>query len=180
MSHKILTVSGREVDPFEMTIDDIDIMDIAHSLSMQCRFAGHVPSFYSVAEHCVRAVQLLAASRDLAVEQLRGDRIARSLLLHDADEAYLQDLVKPVKSRPELATYLNAGDRLHGLVAEKFDCEPLRPDGKHHQTVLSYDVITYEWERDNVRTGRLAGLPPEEAKAAFLGMWYLTRPSTYG
>lgn len=177
---KILTISGREVDPYTIHPDDIDIMDIAHSLSMQCRYAGHVPTFYSVAEHCVRAVELMARDGQLSREDLRGHITARSILLHDADEAYFQDLVSPVKNRPEMEAYRQGGDRLHGLVAAKYECLPMGAGGQHHPMVQAYDKEAYEWERANIRSGVIAGLRPEEAKASFLGMWYLVRPSAFG
>lgn len=177
---EILLISGREVDPFTMHLADIDVMDIAHSLSMQCRYAGHVPSFYSVAEHCCVAVQLMANERGLNIDTLRGDKLARSILMHDADEAYLQDLVSPVKNRDSMESYRAAGDRLHSLVAHKFECLQLTAGHQHDPEVREYDRKAYEWERENIRTGQLEGLSPADAKRAFLGMWYIVRPSTYG
>jgi 5'-deoxynucleotidase YfbR-like HD superfamily hydrolase len=175
----ILTISGRAIDPWEMTEDDVDIMDIAHSLSLQCRYAGHVPSFYSVAEHCVRAVELRAQAARLITDDLRGDITSRSILLHDAEEAYFQDLVSPTKRRPELQAYVAASARAQAVIASKYSCLPL-VDGEHQKEVQRYDREAYEWERSNIRCGSLVGLPPEEAKASFLGMWYLVRPSTFG
>lgn len=176
---KILLISGREVDPFEITADEIDIMDIAHSLSMQCRYAGHIPFFYSVAEHCCRAVQLYADELRLSTEELRGDKTARSILLHDADECYIQDMVNPTKMRDFMAPYRAAGDRIHGLVSEKFDCLPM-VDGQHDKVVKQFDAEAYQWERTNIRAGQRAGLAPADAERAFIGAWYLLRPSTFG
>lgn len=177
---KILTISGREVDPFEMTAVDIDIMDIAHSLSMQCRYAGHVPTFYSVDEHCVRATELMQMGGQLSTDDMRNHATARAILLHDAEEAYLQDLVSPVKNRPGMAEYRAAGDRLHAIIAEKYDAPAMVKDHRHHHMVTSHDQQAYEWERAHIRAGSIAGLHWEDAKSAFLGMWYLVRPSTFG
>ena len=47
------TFTGRQFWPADPRADEIDIRDIAHALSMQCRYAGHCTQFYSVAEHCV-------------------------------------------------------------------------------------------------------------------------------
>lgn len=72
----------------------IDIEDIAHALSMQCRFNGHTRAFYSVAEHSVRvswAVEAASAGQANAVE------LALWALLHDASEAYTGDMVLPLK-----------------------------------------------------------------------------------
>lgn len=84
----MMTLStGRRVDPWNLTVGDIDIVAVAHSLSMLCRFGGHSNKFYSVGQHCVRAAALVP----------KEDRL--EALLHDGTEAYLQDLVRPVKHR---------------------------------------------------------------------------------
>jgi hypothetical protein len=49
----IQTLSGNKFNYTNATIDDIDIEDIACALSNICRFAGHLPEFYSVAQHSV-------------------------------------------------------------------------------------------------------------------------------
>lgn len=80
-----LTVSGRRFWPADPRLDDISIGDIAHALSMQCRFGGHSQAFYSVAQHSV-----LVARQCSPGNALVG-------LLHDATEAYLQDIIRPLK-----------------------------------------------------------------------------------
>ena len=81
----INTVSGVEVNLLDPIPDMINIEDIAHSLSYQCRFGGHVSRFYSVAQHSV----MVAA---MAPKELK-----KYGLLHDAAEAYLQDITAPLK-----------------------------------------------------------------------------------
>lgn len=79
------TASGRQFWPMQPDPDEVAIEDIAHSLSMQCRFAGHCLRFYSVAEHSV------LLSRAVAPEH------ALWALMHDASEAYLVDVPRPIK-----------------------------------------------------------------------------------
>lgn len=81
----VQTYSGVKFPLFEFTSDDVKILDIAHALSMQCRFNGHIKRFYSVAEHC------WLVSHIVPVEY------ALTGLLHDAPETYIGDMVSPLK-----------------------------------------------------------------------------------
>lgn len=84
------TYTGKAFWPLDPRPEEIDPVDIAHALSMLCRFGGHVRRFYSVAEHCVLMSTAVAPKHAL------------SALLHDATEAYLVDLPRPIKrSLPE-------------------------------------------------------------------------------
>lgn len=81
----LTTFSGKQFWPLDPRPEDIDPVDIAHSLSMQCRYAGHCQKFYSVAEHCVHLSNLVKPENALWA------------LLHDASEAYLIDVPRPIK-----------------------------------------------------------------------------------
>lgn len=83
----IQTYSGRRVFPLGLTTDDLDLEDIAHALSMKCRFNGHCKEFYSVAQHCVLASRLVEPSA-----------FAKEALMHDAAEYVLPDFSTPVKA----------------------------------------------------------------------------------
>lgn len=99
------TFTGRQFWPLDPRPEDVCIEDIAHALSMQCRFAGHCRTFYSVAEHSVRV------SREVERYELAmNGRYGLSLyilmfaaLLHDASEAYCVDVPRPLK--PYLTGY---------------------------------------------------------------------------
>ena len=104
----INTYTGRQFWPLAPRVQDVDIEDIAHALSLQCRFTGHVREFYSVAQHCC-----LVAERVPKEDRLWA-------LLHDAPEAYLIDLARPVKHAPEMQCYRDAEDRLMAVIAERF------------------------------------------------------------
>jgi uncharacterized protein len=79
------TYTNRKFYPLDPRPEDICIEDIAHGLSHVCRFAGHTTKFYSVAQHSVLVAQLCPAE-----DKLWG-------LLHDASEAYVGDMVRPLK-----------------------------------------------------------------------------------
>lgn len=86
----IQTYTGRAFWPLDPCDYEVNIVDIAHALAMQCRFGGHCVQFYSVAEHSVNIATELARLGQPAEVCLWG-------LLHDASEAYLVDLPRPVK-----------------------------------------------------------------------------------
>lgn len=89
----ITTFTGRVVDLLDPKPDTICLEDIARGLAMQCRFNGHIRRFYSVAEHSVRV------SRWLLYQCGPGEiLIAQQGLLHDAAEAYVGDLIGPMKA----------------------------------------------------------------------------------
>lgn len=86
----ITTFTGKKFDLLSPTEDMLCLEDIAHSLSMQCRYNGHTKTFYSVAQHCC-----------LMVEQGRRlgwpEGVLKYVLFHDAAEAYTGDLPRPLK-----------------------------------------------------------------------------------
>lgn len=98
--------SGRFVDPLRPDPGEIDILDIAQSLSMLCRYNGHVRDFFSVAQH------------SWIVSHLVPPRDALWGLLHDAAEAFLGDLWAPVKARMGLYEYRAAEEVCLQRIAE--------------------------------------------------------------
>lgn len=106
----IRTVSGRYIDVFNPDEDAIDIMDIAHSLSQTARFGGHLPHFYSVAQHSIFCAGVGCNPKE-----------SLTLLLHDATEAYLGDMPSPIKYR--LPDYKALEDNLHQVICNKFGLE---------------------------------------------------------
>jgi hypothetical protein len=90
MEPVIETYTGVMFNFLDPKQEDIKIEDIAHSLSLQCRFTGHCKYFYSVAEHSV-------AVADLLIKKYGDRKLALAGLLHDASEAYLSDLASPWK-----------------------------------------------------------------------------------
>lgn len=111
--HWSQTYSGRQFYPMDPQPEDIDIVDIAQALSMQCRFNGHVSQFYSVAEHCVLLSHQVPAENALWA------------LLHDATEAYVGDMIRPLKKH--MPEYQAAEHRVMVAIAERFGIEPVMP-----------------------------------------------------
>jgi hypothetical protein len=106
----IQTYTGRTFYPMDPRADEVHIEDIAHSLSLQCRYAGHCLRFYSVAEHSVLMAWWLYRHAD-ATTALCG-------LLHDASESYLVDVPRPVKLY--LAGYKDAESNVMAAISERF------------------------------------------------------------
>lgn len=116
----IQTFSGGRFFPLDPRSWEVRIEDVAHALSLLCRFGGHARSFYSVAEHSVRVSQACAPA-----DAFWG-------LLHDASEAYLVDLPRPLKRLPELAGYLEAERRVMEAVCVRFGLPSAEPQGLRH------------------------------------------------
>lgn len=109
----LTTFSGEKFFPLQPDVKKIHIEDIAHALSNQCRFAGHTSEFYSVAQHSVIVSEILASQGKSHLVQLKG-------LLHDATEAYLMDIPRPLKVLPFMAEYRDVERRLELHISTRF------------------------------------------------------------
>lgn len=180
--HAIRTHSGLFVEPLDIDRDNMRIEDIAHALSNQCRFSGHTAYHYSVAQHSVLVVWIL--------ERLLGYTDRETLLwglLHDAAEAYLVDLPRPIKRHEDFAAYREAEIELQEGVSCKFDLDCGCPPEAVHQAddialraeanVLMHG--TKDWTAaDGGRTigldelrhveDEIRRMDPEDAKADFI------------
>lgn len=107
------TFTGRRFYPLDPRPDEIDPIDIAHALSLLCRYGGHVDRFYSVAEHCVLMSEWVAPENALAA------------LLHDATEAYVVDVPRPLKR--VLAGYREIESNVWGAITARFNLNPYLP-----------------------------------------------------
>lgn len=114
---QIRTFSGLMVDPFNLKPGDLTLLDISTSLSRQARYLGHTTEPYYVATHCILVAEDLASLHT-------GLGAVRLGLLHDAAEAYLHDIVSPIKHRPEFAFYREAEERALTVILERFDIDP--------------------------------------------------------
>lgn len=151
----ILTYKKHEFYPLEPKIEDIDIEDIAHALSLLCRANGHFKHFYSVGLHSINCAKEAL---------LRGysDRVALGCLLHDGSEAYLADITRPVKKH--LTKYLEFEDVLQEKIFDKWISPALTEDEKKlvfeiDDAILYYEFISLFGEKIFDRTPTLSSEP---------------------
>lgn len=153
MPQSIRTFSGIYINVFKPDLNDILIEDIAHALSMQCRFGGHTQDFYSVAEHSIWVSNQV--SKEFKLEAL----------LHDASEAYLVDIPKPIKRG--LDDYNQVEEILMSSIAEKFNINfPFNKNIK----VADNSALEYEW-KNKVLKNNFKSMSQKQAKDTFLKMF---------
>ncbi len=163
----IQTFTGKRFYPLDPRPDEVHIEDIAHALSNICRFNGHVKRFYSVAEHSVFVALCTPIEHRVAA------------LLHDASEAYLCDLPRPIKLN--VTGYHEAESRVMDVIAEKFGFAlPLAAPVKlaDNRILLTERETFMERTDDDWQLGceplpvQLRGWAPQDAEAAFLQTFY--------
>lgn len=108
----IQTFSGMKFYIFDPRPEEICIGDIAHALSFKCRFSCHCREFYSVAQHSLMVSELM--------EDRYGIDGGLCGLMHDSAEAYIGDMVKPIKRMPFMDSYKAAENAILGMIYEKF------------------------------------------------------------
>lgn len=159
------TSLGNQFWPLDPRIEEIHIEDIAAALAKLCRYGGHCKRFYSVAEHCV----LMAAVAPPA--------FALAALMHDASEAYLADVIRPIKRY--LTNYKPVEAELERCIACRFSLPwPMPSEVKvlderiiadeQEQVMLPAPAEWAEWERVAPLGVRLEFWTPEKAEFEFL------------
>lgn len=129
----IRTYTGKKFWPLNPRVEDIDIVDIAHALSLVCRFTGHTYCFYSVADHSLRVSKLaeqivMAQGGPLTIRTEAAREAALWGLMHDASEAYLCDVPSPLKRAPGIGGLYKGFERnLMDMIALRFDLSPHEP-----------------------------------------------------
>lgn len=133
---EIMTYTKIMFDPLHPAVDLIDIEDIAHALSMLCRANGHFKTFYSVAQHCINCAKEAKA---------RGfeERIQLACLLHDASEAYLSDVTRPVKA--ELPRYKEIEAPLQEVIWNKWLDKPLTDVDRMQVFEIDDAILAHEF-----------------------------------
>lgn len=137
MNDYIMTYTGKKFRPLEPDLDLICIEDIAHSLSLQCRFTGHCRYFFSVGSHSLLVSLLLKDSGANNLLMLWG-------LLHDAAETYLTDVASPLKHQPAFQPYRDAESTLMAAICMKFNLSPAQPPEVHEADLLALSAEAHQ------------------------------------
>ena len=149
MEH-ITTYTGEDFTPLAPDASQIHIEDIAHALSLMCRANGHFVRFYSVAQHSINCANE-AKARGLSA------KVQIACLLHDASEAYLSDITRPVKSH--LPNYLEIEKRLQDIIYYKFLGSPLTAEEAALVEHIDQDMLVCEF--DALMTKKVFGDCPD-------------------
>lgn len=147
----IRTHTGKFIDPFAPEMHLICIEDIAHALSLICRWGGHCKVFLSVAQHSLHVSKMV--SPDLA---LMG-------LLHDAPEYLFGDMPSPIKHR--LPDYVKAEKNLLKMIFRKFGLDP-----EHYALIKPADIqaMHNEYTINHQNEQLIANMPNAHIEQLFL------------
>lgn len=173
---RIILQSAREFNLLNPRADLITTLDIAHALSLICRFNGHCNRHYSVAQH-----SLLVA--DIVQRQGHSPEIQLLALLHDAAEAYVGDMVRPLKlhlrrQAIHQSDFDQVEEKVWMAICERFDLEPELPIAVHEADMIALATERREllpdhpgvWECLRGVTPHITELPawtPNQARQAF-------------
>ena len=136
----ISTINHIRFDPTCPEWNDIEIGDIAHALSYISRANGHFMKFFSVARHCLNCAEEARA---------RGysERVQLLCLLHDAAEAYIGDMTRPLKKKiPEFSEIERAYQK---IIFSKFISEQLTDDERAKAREIDDAMLYHEFLKYN-------------------------------
>lgn len=170
--------SGTAFYPLDPRPEEILIDDIAHALALLCRFGGHCRTFYSVAEHSIRGTRALR-------ERGASKRLQRAFLLHDASEAYVVDLPRPIKRM--LPQYGDMEKLVERAIYDRFD---VLHEPEDVATVKHMDEVMLATEKRDLMPAqskawaslpdplpeRITPWPWESARSSFLAEWSRLAP----
>lgn len=180
------TYTGRQYWPLDPRSNEVFIEDIAHALSLSCRFSGHCVRFYSVAEHSVRCVRWLAENMDDMIKEYSLDEESMWLsqkwtLMHDAAEAYVSDVPRPIK--PYLGGFDEIEEKNLKAIAGRFSLKYPMPESIAEIVKKADNIILMTEKRDNMAKcdyswglegkvwpdrKHIVPYSPEEAKRGFM------------
>jgi len=162
-----ISYTGKKIDPFQMTPDDVCIEDIAHSLSHISRFNGHCAEFYSVAQHSIYVASILP--RELKFVGL----------MHDATEAYCGDMIRPIKV--SMPTYRDLELSIWKAICQKFGLPIVLPPevkAADNSMLMTERRDLMKWTPDDWGVSEqpqeffIYPRPPRQAEANFLSFFH--------
>jgi 5'-deoxynucleotidase YfbR-like HD superfamily hydrolase len=168
----IATASGLYLDIIDTVEEMICIEDIAHATSQANRFTGHCKFPYPVSQHSRLGSYLVPT------------KYALRFLLHDASEAYLGDMNRPLKHfTPAGAEYRKVEERIQGLIYYKFGLDATDPEIVHEidnqmlyaekAQLMSATKFLVEWSKDKVAADvKIVETSFRLNKALFLDRFY--------
>lgn len=152
----ITTYTNKKFYPLSPKPQDVCLEDIVWALSFKCRWTGHSRVFYSVAEHSVRvAEEVLRQVQAMSVEEHVPYQAALIGLMHDATEAYLPDVARPIKESilidlgEEVVSFREAEDRLMKVISTALELPSLSSE-LYPQIKRADDVVLITEARDIV------------------------------
>ena len=174
MGEHITTYTGIWFYPTAPRAEDIDIRDIAHSLSLMCRGNGHVKTFFSVGQHCI------LCAKEAEAEKL-SPRMILACLLHDASEAYLSDVPRPFKK--EIPRYNEWEDTILDIIYKKYLGSTLNNEEQSQlkridDSLLYFDIEELLFETPKIPKPIVKIIPDykmkpfEETEKEYLEMFY--------
>lgn len=152
----IKVFKGQYIDLANPDPQDIEMHSIATALARICRYGGHSPKYLSVAEHCYHATRL-------AMQDGQSDEVLRAVFLHDASEAYMGDLVAPLKQIIG-EEYGDLERKMEHAISERFGVNI----HKHYDAYKAYDLMMLKaeklalWGDDGIAWSRLESVPVRE------------------
>lgn len=148
-------------------VEDIEVEDIAHALSLICRYNGQIREFYSVAQHSILVASMVPS------------KYAMFALMHDASEAYIGDVITPLKKVLK-ETYLDIEDKFMRAVAKKFHFsmnKKARVAVKEADMILlrteMRDLSNFDFLEGKRLAQRITPWVPKTAETAFLAFYKL-------
>ncbi|MXR52001.1 phosphohydrolase [Halovenus sp. WSH3] len=131
------TYTGGEFHPLDPDPERIELPDIANGLANTCRYAGQCQFYYSVGTHSIYVSEELSE---------HGPTIQLYGLFHDAAEAYISDVPRPVKR--EIETFERIEQRILAAVWDRLGVDP--PTESEWEVVMDADDRLFHYEADTL------------------------------
>lgn len=160
--------NGQHYDLNNLEQLDTSIETIAENLSKLCRYSGNTREFYSVAEHSVEVSRTLLLA-------FGNPRLSFAGLLHDASEAYINDLLYTVKVELKDSFYTEVEDRLERLIFERYGIEQFLGSRLIKQVDVQSCNVEFETLLSNKFEEKPKTMLPDDARQAFLYQYRLLR-----